>query len=83
MTSHYLIAQQVANTAFRAKIENPTFESGKGPTVIIDQAHNNFHTLTGRISAFGKLLEADGYVVKASSLKITQNYLIIIYIFIH
>jgi hypothetical protein len=32
--------------------------------VLIDEAHNNFHTASGRYRPFAKLLEADGFVVR-------------------
>lgn len=57
-------AQQVADTLYKPTIPHPTYSKGKGPVVMIDQAHNNYHTRTGRYLPFARLLERDGYVVK-------------------
>jgi hypothetical protein len=54
-------AQQVADSAFTFPNPHPSFESGLGPKVCMDAAHNNFHTLDGRYFAFGKLLRGDGF----------------------
>ena len=60
-----LVGQQVADTAFRPPIENPAYPVGTGPVVLIDEAHSNFHTATGRYLPFAELLRRDGYVVTA------------------
>jgi hypothetical protein len=60
-------AQQVADHDYLPAIAAPTYAPGKGPTVCIDEAHHNFHTLGERFAAFGKLLERDGYRVVAST----------------
>lgn len=57
---------QVADTAFHPTIDRPEFPRGKGPLVLFDEAHNNFHTAAGRYRAFAELLEGDGYVVRPS-----------------
>jgi hypothetical protein len=55
------------DTAFVPRLRStPTFARGKGPIVLIDEAHNNFHTASGRYRPFAKLLEADGFVVRSS-----------------
>jgi len=59
-------AQQVADTAFKPPIPKPAYESGRGPVIMLDEAHFNFHTADGRYLAFAELLRRDGYVVKAS-----------------
>lgn len=59
-----LRAQQVADTLFVAAIAKPKYESGKGPAVVVDEAHHNFHTAVGRFRPFAMLLERDGYMVK-------------------
>ena len=59
-------AQQVADTAFKPPIPNPAYQSGRGPVIMLDEAHFNFHTADGRYLAFAELLRRDGYVVKPS-----------------
>ena len=70
-----LDAQQVADTAFRPPIENPAYPVGKGPVVLIDEAHLNFHTATGRYLPFAELLRRDGYVVWGSAGRFTAETL--------
>jgi hypothetical protein len=60
-------AQQLADDQFDPPIAKPAFASGKGHIVAIDEAHTNFHTMTGRFQAFAKLLQKDGYVVQANT----------------
>ncbi len=68
-------AQQVADTAFRPPIEKPAYPVGKGPVVLIDEAHFNFHTAAGRYLPFAELLRRDGYVVNASAERFTAKSL--------
>jgi hypothetical protein len=68
-------AQQVPDTEFKPKIEKPAFDEGKGPVVLLDEAHFNFHTAAGRYQTFANLLRRDGYVVKASTAKFSQEAL--------
>ena len=57
--------QQVSDNNFDPNITSPKYQSGAGPTILLDEGHHNFHTLEGRYSTFGKILRADGYVVRA------------------
>jgi len=71
-----LPAQQVMDTAFVPHLRSaPTYASGKGPVVLIDEAHNNFHTASGRYRPFGKLLEADGFVVRPNAARFDSTSL--------
>jgi len=56
-------AQQISDTLFTPSIGSPAFKEGAGPSVLIDEAHNNFHTMEGRYLPFARLLQKDGYVV--------------------
>lgn len=62
-----VLAQQVADTTFSFPIRNPAYQSGSGSLILIDEAHNNFHTRNGRYLPFTRVLEKDGYVVKSSN----------------
>lgn len=62
-----LIAQQVADTLFNPPILNPAYALGQGSVVFIDEAHENFHTASGRFKPFAYLLQRDGYIVKPFS----------------
>jgi len=68
-------AQQIGDPDFDPRIDNPAYPAGKGPTVLIDEAHNNFHTAEGRYRPFAELLRKDGYRVTAFEGKLTPNSL--------
>jgi len=61
-----MYGQQEPDLSFDPVVEVPTF-SGKGPVVGIDGGHNNLHQLDGGFAPFAKLLEADGFSMKAVS----------------
>lgn len=65
-------AQQVADTSFKPPILKPAYRSGRGPVIMLDEAHFNFHTVNGRYQTFAELLRRDGYVVKASRSKFNR-----------
>ena len=64
-------AQQVPDESFNPAIQNPAYEPGRGPLIMLDEAHFNFHTAEGRYKPFARLLERDGYVVKGSKTQFT------------
>ena len=68
-------SSQVPDKTFHPSIKNPAYESGKGPVVCLDEAHNNFHTLENRFWAFGELLRRDGYVTESSKEKFSAAVL--------
>jgi hypothetical protein len=59
-------SQPMPDTGFKPGIERPAYRKGSGPVVMIDEAHFNWHTATGRYLPFAELLRRDGYVVQAS-----------------
>lgn len=62
-----LSAQQLVDTTFSPRLRAaPAFAAGTGPVVLVDEAHNNFHTASGRYRPFVRLLMADGFVVRGS-----------------
>jgi hypothetical protein len=68
-------AQQIADTLYNPPLQNPAYPEGQGSVVLIDEAHDNFHTLQGRFKPFALLLQRDGYVVRALSQTFTQQTL--------
>ena len=68
-------AQQVADTAYTPPIVEPEYGPGQGPVVLIDEAHQNYHTASGRYSAFARLVERDGYVVRPNGSVFTAEVL--------
>jgi len=65
-------AQQVPDTEFKPPITKPLFKPGEGPVVLIDEAHYNFHTASGRYQTFADLLRRDGFVVRGSNGKFSK-----------
>jgi len=70
-----LLAQQLADRAFRYAIHKPTYSVGQGSLVLIDEAHHNFHQLGGRFHAFAQLLKDDGYILQANRQTFTKQRL--------
>ncbi len=60
-------AQQVADSTFLPVFTPPAYARGAGPVVLIDEAHHNFHTMSGRYAPFARTLEADGFVVRPNT----------------
>jgi len=53
---------QMADPDFNTRVERPGYKKN-GPKVLFDEAHNNFHTATGRYKPFADLIANDGYQV--------------------
>ncbi len=53
---------QMADENFNTKVERPAYKKA-GPRVLFDEAHNNFHTASGRYKPFADLITNDGYQV--------------------
>ena len=62
-------AQQVADTAFTPPVPKPAYKAGAGPLILLDEAHENFHTVSGRYMAFAKLVRRDGYRIEGNKEK--------------
>lgn len=65
-------AQQIADPDFKPVIKRPAYTEGRGPLVLVDAAHNNFHTVDGRYKPFAELLRRDGYIVRGSNEKFSR-----------
>src|SRR6185436_19128054 len=65
---------QVADPDFDAKVATPAYDR-KGPKVLFDEAHNNFHTTTGRYKPFADLIRNDGYQITPNTAKFTRETL--------
>jgi hypothetical protein len=63
-------AQQISDPAFDASVARPAYAKG-GPTVVIDEAHLNFHTAAERYRPFAQLLRNDGYRVQSGKTPFT------------
>jgi uncharacterized membrane protein len=58
-------AQQISDPNFNPHVEHPAYTKNF-PRVLFDEAHNNFHTTTGRYKPFVDLTFSDGYHVAAN-----------------
>lgn len=66
--------QQIVDPDFKPVVERPAY-TRDGPTVVIDEAHSNFHTAGGQYRPFADLLKSDGYTVRASTRKFENGVL--------
>jgi hypothetical protein len=67
--------QQVPDRAFNPRLDKPEYVAGRGPLVVIDAAHLNFHTAEGGYAPFANLLRADGYRVSSNQEAFTAESL--------
>lgn len=67
--------QQVADLDFRPRVGAAAYAAGRGPKVLIDAAHHNFHTADGRYRPFADLLTRDGYDVQSNTAKFSAAVL--------
>ena len=67
-------AQQVADPNFDTNVAHPAYTKN-GPKVLLDEAHNNFHTSTGRYKPFADLITHDGYRITPNTKKFSSDVL--------
>lgn len=63
LTSVTTWGQVTADTTYVPPDFAPSYAEGCGPTVLVDEAHRNYHTDAGRFAPFASLLRADGFRV--------------------
>lgn len=68
------VGGQMADPSFDAKVAHPAYTS-KHPSVLFDEAHNNFHTSAGRYKPFADLMTNDGFQIKPNREKFTAQSL--------
>jgi hypothetical protein len=66
---------QMADPNFDAKVEKPAYKNNRGPGVLFDEAHNNFHTASGRYKPFADLVRNDGYQIVPNKQQFSANAL--------
>jgi hypothetical protein len=64
-------AQQIADPNFTPTVRGRAY-SETHPVVVVDEAHANFHTISGRYKPFADVLRADGYLVTAGTQAFTK-----------
>lgn len=65
---------QMADPNFDARVEKPAYKAD-GPKVLFDEAHNNFHTASGRYKPFADLISNDGYQIVSNKEKFSADTL--------
>ena len=68
------LAQQIADPHFNTRVETPAYTKNY-PRVLFDEAHNNFHTVSGRYKPFAELIFSDGYQVVVNRKPFTKESL--------
>jgi hypothetical protein len=66
--------QQVADRGFDVQVADPAYRN-RPPKVLLDEAHNNFHTADGRYQPFAALITNDGYAVTPNRKEFTRQSL--------
>ena len=74
-------AQQAADPDFDTSVARPAYPQD-GPVVLIDEAHANFHTGSGRYRPFAELLRNDGYTVTAGGTAFDRQALEGVYVLV-
>lgn len=72
--SAQIIGEQASDPNFDTQVANPAYVKNH-PRVLFDEAHNNFHTTTGRYKPFVDLISSDGYQVIANKEKFSKKTL--------
>jgi hypothetical protein len=72
--SAQIIGEQASDPNFSTHVANPAYVKNH-PRVLFDEAHNNFHTTTGRYKPFVDLIRSDGYQVTANKEKFSKQTL--------
>lgn len=71
----------MADPNFNASVGRPAYKK-RGPKVLFDEAHNNFHTSSGRYKPFADLITNDGYQVvpnkQAFALKMLSGHRVLV-----
>jgi hypothetical protein len=57
------LAQQHVDVEYVPRNSQCSFCKTDSPTVAVDAAHNNYHTIENRYKPFAKILKSDGYTV--------------------
>ncbi len=69
-------AQQVPDSTFDVSVAAPAYARDRGPRLLIDEAHHNFHTSKGRYRPFAELARNDGYRVVGNVVPFSTSTLV-------
>jgi hypothetical protein len=68
-------SSQQADPDFQPQSTTVSFASDKSPLVFVDEAHNNFLTISGRYKPFEQVLSSNGYTVRPNTKRFTLDRL--------
>jgi hypothetical protein len=68
-------AQQVVDPDFHPALTHPEYKPERGPVVLIDEAHNNYHTASGQYEPFARVLRQDGFRVRPNAAQFSARSL--------
>jgi hypothetical protein len=54
-------------------VQKPFYQSDHGPNIVIDAAHANFHTVTGRYEPLANMLRNDGFSISENQSVLTDS----------
>lgn len=67
-------SHQHPDNSFDVSVENPAFEKTH-PIILLDEAHNNVHTISGTYGPFARLISNDGCTVRENDALFTNESL--------
>ncbi|WP_440055448.1 DUF4350 domain-containing protein [Pseudoalteromonas sp. T1lg65] len=68
-------SSQDADPTFIPKNTLKSFSKENSPVVLVDEAHHNFLTASGRYKPFSQVLKSDGYTVRSTTSYLTLEHL--------
>ena len=68
-------SSQLADPDFKPNNTHISFSSDESPSVLVDEAHNNFLTIHDRYKPFAEVLLSDGFTVSASKKRLSSKQL--------
>lgn len=66
---------QIADPNFNSRVSGPTY-TNEHPVILFDEAHQNFHTSSGRYKPFAELMTNDGYKIVPNAMKFQTEALV-------
>lgn len=61
------------DASFDPSVECPAYAKGVGPRLLVDEAHRNLHTVSGRYASFAAVAERDGFRVEPSTARFSAT----------
>jgi hypothetical protein len=68
----HAVPPTIADPQFDTAVERPRFKSERGPLILIDEGHRNFHSGAGRYKPVADVLRSDGYRIAPHKAEFTR-----------